>query len=270
MAGTSSGFLHPCSMKTHRINRPLGISAWWSHVALTVGTVAVLAGCTPPSNSTPTPAPIAFESPGVVGGLEADVQFSKETYEPGEEISVLPIAMGLTESAWLGVVPSDTEHDSASAIEKASLNRRTLTERSKLFVVAPNEPGSYEVRLVDQAQNGKELAYRGFKVVSAPPVERASIKLAEGASIAPGGTLKVDFAVPLGFEKKAWIGIVPSQIEHGSAATNAAAELGREDLEGRAKGTVELVLPADSGSYDVRLNNGEKEVASLSTLVRAR
>ncbi len=248
-------------------------SMWTARLAratVTVGVVAVLAGCTPPADSSPTPAPIAFESPGVIGGLEADVQFSKETYEPGEEISVLPIAMGLTESAWLSVVPSGTDHADAAAIKKATINRRNLTESSRLFVVAPKEPGSYEVRLIDQAENGKELAFRAFTVTSSPTVEQPSLKLAEGASIAPGATLKVDFEVPLDFDEKAWIGIVPSQIEHGSAATNAAAQLGREDLEGRAKGTVELVLPADSGSYDVRMNNGEKEVASLSILVRAR
>lgn len=88
----------------------------------------------------------------------------------------------------------------------------------------------------------------------------------------PGEAIVVDFTAPGSYAGDAWIGIIPSQIPHGSEAENDRHDLTYQYLQKRTAGSMSFVAPAAPGNYDLRLhdtdNNG-REVASVSFQVGA-
>jgi len=88
--------------------------------------------------------------------------------------------------------------------------------------------------------------------------------------VKPGSTLQVSFNAPSSYSENAWIGIVPSNIEHGSEAVNDKHDLTYQYLKKRTSGSLSFTAPAQEGNYDFRMhdtdNNG-REVASVSFVV---
>ncbi len=89
---------------------------------------------------------------------------------------------------------------------------------------------------------------------------------------APGDAIVVDFTAPGSYASNAWIGIIPSQVPHGSEAENDRHDLTYQYLQKRTSGSMTFTAPTAPGNYDLRLhdtdNNG-KEVASVSFQVGA-
>jgi hypothetical protein len=239
--------------------------------------VAVL-GCQPQNQtSTPSsPAPAATPSPSppeqqMVGAQQADVQLDKETYFPGQQISVVALATGLQDSAWVGVLPAALPHGSEEENDSHDLDYKTVMGETQLILVAPTEPGDYDVRLHDSDQEGKEVASRRFKVVPDPsPVTEAKILWQPKASVVAGTTLEIPFEAPLAFPEDAWIGIVPAATPHGKESDSDSANLGYAHLDRRSRGTVRLTAPAQPGQYEVRMFDADsdgKEIVSVAFVV---
>src|SRR5437868_410810 len=79
--------------------------------------------------------------------------------------------------------------------------------------------------------------------------------------------IHVQFSAPATWPENAWVGIVPSDVAHGSEQTNDDHDVGYEYLNHRASGTLTLQAPAQPGSWDVRMNDSDdhgKEVTSVS------
>ncbi|MGE0489944.1 MAG: hypothetical protein AB7S38_12130 [Vulcanimicrobiota bacterium] len=228
--------------------------------------VLFLVGCNQPSTSTveptTTPAPVA-------AGLQPDVQLDKESYRPGEQINVTVIGADLSADGWVGIVPPEVAHGSEATNDQYDLDFRKLEELSGLNMAAPLQPGRYEMRLNDSDDDGKEVAARGFEVKGEAP---GQVKLELSAeSFKPGEKIVVRFEAPAGFDRSAWIGVVPSVVEHGKESVNDENDAGYVHLDGRTIGTAELVAPPEPGNYDVRLNDSDsdgKEVASASFTVK--
>ncbi len=68
---------------------------------------------------------------------------------------------------------------------------------------------------------------------------------------------------------RAWIGIVPASIEHGSEATNDRNDVDYRYLEGKKAGSFTFDAPGRPGKWEFRLNDGEgKEIAHVGFEVR--
>lgn len=236
-------------------------------------TLSALMGCNPTPTPIQTPPAPSTSTPTVGGGtvsgaLQADVQLNKESYFPGEEIEVVAVATGMTDSAWVGVIPTTTPHGKEADNEADKLGYSYLSE-PRLVLVAPKTPGEYDVRLNDNDDNGVELASRGFKVVADPsPVSEAKLMLAPNTTVEPGANLEVPFEAPLEWREDAWIGIIPPKTEHGDEAVADGANMGYEHIKGRTRGRVSLKAPSEPGVYDVRMfdqdSDGGKEADSQS------
>ncbi|MGQ8335787.1 hypothetical protein ACUNWD_04495 [Sunxiuqinia sp. A32] len=86
----------------------------------------------------------------------------------------------------------------------------------------------------------------------------------------PGEIIYVDFTAPGSYADNAWVGIIPSSVQHGSEATNDKYDLTYQYLKKRTSGRLEFKAPAKEGSFDLRMNDsdsGGKEVASVSFVV---
>ena len=86
-----------------------------------------------------------------------------------------------------------------------------------------------------------------------------------------GADVKVKFTAA-NVPKDAWIGVIPSDVEHGDADRNDDHDVSYKYLEGKAKGTMTFKAPDEAGEYDFRLNEkddkGGKELASVSFTVK--
>jgi len=98
----------------------------------------------------------------------------------------------------------------------------------------------------------------------------ASMK-ADKTTVAPGGSITVQWTAPGSFEKNAWIGIIPSAISHGSEATNDQHDLTYKYLSKKTSGSFTFKAPKKRGSYDFRMHDTDsngKEVASITFEVK--
>lgn len=95
--------------------------------------------------------------------LDGSMNVDKSSYSVGEAIEVtLVINTPLADDAWVGIVPSDTPHGLESDNDAADVTYAYVSNAvdGKVILYAPNEAGSYDVRLLntDNGVNGVELS----------------------------------------------------------------------------------------------------------------
>lgn len=224
----------------------------------------------------------------VVSSFFANAQFimlNKHVYKPGEQIMVsFTGERDLPSDAWIGIVPSWVEHGKESVNDKYDITYQYLKNgtRGTFIFVAPQKVGRYDFRLNDSDNNGKEIAMRAFEVSNSgssktqhsdvnntSSLYSQSLKL-QKKQFKPGETILLQFTAPSYFADNAWIGIVPSNIQHGSEANNDKNDLSYQYLNKRSSGTLTFKAPTKEGNYDFRMNdndNGGKEVESVSFVV---
>ncbi|MEZ6185984.1 MAG: hypothetical protein R3F62_13365 [Planctomycetota bacterium] len=178
-------------------------------------------------------------------------------------------------SAWIGVVPSEVEHGTSSGNDAQDRSYEYVHGRTgaALGLRAPGKPGKYDLRLHDASGSGKEVAHLTFEVVLPEGGDREPKLTVAGTTFEAGATISVTFEAPAWFQYRAWVGLIPSEVEHGSTATCDQHDVSYAYVNGRMQATVELRAPEKPGSYDVRLLNSTalggdgKEYASVTVEV---
>lgn len=181
-------------------------------------------------------------------------------------MKVTVAASDLKDGAWAGVVPSSVPHGQEAVNDEHDSSFFHINS-GKDVLIAPKEPGDYDVRLNSDDQDGVELASVSFKVTEDPnPVKEPKILWEANEPQTGDSELEVSFEVPLDFPADAWIGVVKSDVEHGSEQVNDENDLAYAYLENVSRGKIKLKLPTEPGKYDLRMfdtDNG-KEVHSVS------
>jgi|GEM_PF-1347914 len=83
----------------------------------------------------------------------------------------------------------------------------------------------------------------------------------------PSENIRVTFGAPDSFSGSAWIGIIPSNVPHGSEAQNDKYDLSYQYLRKKTAGQLTFQAPDASGSYDMRMHDTDSngtEVASVT------
>lgn len=137
--------------------------------------------CNLPLLGTPSPEPLVVETvPLPAEDLDVEetpqnlfpsLHIEKVQYQPGEVIHVQFTAPAdFPTDAWIGIVPSDTPHGSEEENDAVDLQYEHLDGRSSGLILfnAPEEPGSYDIRMFDSDSAGQEQAFLTFEVVGAP------------------------------------------------------------------------------------------------------
>ena len=204
-----------------------------------------------------------------VGG-EASLSLEKLTFSPGEKIVVsFTGSPDYKENAWIGIIPSNVEHGSEARNDQVDLTYQYMNKQAAgtMVFTAPNVPGSYDFRMNDSDDGGKEVASVTFTVGAS---SNASLTL-ERYEFRPGESIRVSFSAPSEYPDNAWVGIIPSNVEHGSEARNDQVDLTYQYLSKKTSGVLIFTAPTNLGKYDFRMNdndNGGKEVASVSFTVQ--
>jgi hypothetical protein len=85
-----------------------------------------------------------------------------------------------------------------------------------------------------------------------------------------GEQITLYFTAPDSYPTDAWIGIIPSNIDHGDENNNDSYDITYQYVSKKTSGTMTFTAPA-TGSWDFRMHNtdsGGKEVAYVSFTVR--
>jgi hypothetical protein len=89
-------------------------------------------------------------------------------------------------------------------------------------------------------------------------------------SFLAGDEIQVSFTAPANFQNDAWIGIIPSNVAHGSEVEGDNNDIDYQHLEGNNSGILTFLAPETPGLYDFRMydtdSNGS-EYASVTFTV---
>lgn len=219
--------------------------------------------------------------PGLLlaGVTSVSLSINKAIVAPGEGFTVsFSVSPALPENAWIGIVPSSIPHGSEKVNDQHDLTYQYIQKRSSgtMAFNAPTTPGSFDIRFNDTDNNGLELAFVSFTVAAQAPAPPPAVSGSEASlrldknSFKPGEAIKVYFTAPSHYAANAWIGIIPSQIAHGSEALNDQHDMAYQYISKRTSGEMTFNAPLKSGSYDFRMNdtdNNGREVASITFFV---
>lgn len=185
---------------------------------------------------------------------------------PGQPITVtLATSSSLEASAWIGVIPSQVQHGAEGTNDANDVDYQYFKTDSLIYTFkAPVKPGSYDFRL---SFKGKELATTTFRVLT--PEYKAKLTLPK-TSFSAGEVVELAFQVAMPLPQGAWIGVIPSNIPHGSEDTNDQHDISYQYVGDKTSGTFSFHVPDQSGAFDFRLNDSDSsgsEIASVSFTV---
>jgi hypothetical protein len=198
------------------------------------------------------------------------LKLDKIEFKPGESIQVhFKAPANLPDNAWVGIIPSTVPHGSESENDKHDISYQYLKKKTSgtLTFTAPSNPGLYDFRMHDTDSSGKEIASVSFSVGGKA---YGSLRL-ENYDVKPGAEIKVHFIAPASFPGNAWVGIIPSNIPHGSESENDKHDLAYQYLNKKTSGTLTFKAPASPGLYDFRMHdtdNSGKEVTYVTFKVK--
>lgn len=235
----------------------------------------------PSATATPAP-PISLPSPdpatpATAGKGPTRLTTDKASYATGEAITVsfnLDPESARDPHAWIGLLPADVPHGNSEQNDKFDLAYQYLNGNNSgtLTFHAPDDPGDYDLRMHNAEAGGQELASVAFKVTGpVKPLVGNAIRLNK-SRFAPAEpiTITVSIKAEDKLDETAWVGIVPSAVEHGSEPINDQHNLGYKYLGKSLYGQTTLPAPNAPGFYDLRLNNSDtdgKELAFVTFVV---
>lgn len=208
------------------------------------------------------------------------LEIDKDSYEANETIKVtFDIVEDIDTSAWVGIIPSDTAHGSEDDGDSADVSYRYLSDGAtgSMEMNAPEAAGEWDVRIYSSdTDEGVELASISFEVEETEEEEEEEEETEEYSlsidfeTVAAGSDVTVAYTAPEGFDDSAWVGIIPSDVEHGTEITNDANDVSYRYADA-TEGTLEFTVPTEAGSYDFRFNDTDGvngvEVASVTFIV---
>jgi hypothetical protein len=196
----------------------------------------------------------------------ANLRLDRTVFSPSASASVHFTASGaFPRNAWVGIIPSHVAHGSEAVNDGHDLTYQYLNGRTSgtLTFTVPKTPGEYDFRMHDSDNNGREVASVSFSVALN---ERAVGLNLEKGVFSPMEEIRLGFTAPEGLPGDAWVGIIPSRVEHGSESVNDQHDLTYQYLRGRTGGVLTFTAPAAPGGYDFRMHDTDSNGRELTSV----
>lgn len=170
---------------------------------------------------------------------QAKITINKTKFLPGEIIEVRYSLPGPAKpTAWIGIIPSGIAHGEESVNDANNIAYQyTPNATGTVTLEAPIVPGSYDLRW---SGDGVEFASVSFEVSAVD--YKASLKLKQD-TFNPGDDIDLEFSVAAPLPKTAWIGLIPSDVPHGSEDVNDQHDLNYQYVEEKTSGTIRFAAP---------------------------
>ncbi len=197
----------------------------------------------------------------ILGWTEAKVSLNKNIFLPGESIEVqYSTGRPALGSAWVGIIASDVPHGKENVNDAHDVAYQYTSEsEGSVELQAPLKPGSYDMRL---NYDGDELASTTFRVEAVD--YEASIQLNK-RTFDPGEDITVSFSTQLLLPKTAWLGIIPSDVPHGTSDVNGQHDISYQYVENKKSDTLKFQAPETAGSYDFRLHDADADGTEIGS-----
>lgn len=203
----------------------------------------------------------------------AEIELDSDEYAPGEIIIVIYSSPeNIEDDAWIGMLPANVEHGDEEVCDEYDLDFHLIDPGDKDEVVeftAPDEPGLYDIRMFDSDWEGEEILSITFEVTDDAEEEIVGediyIELDESI-YSPEELILITYYAPEDIEDDAWIGIIPSEIEHGEESVCDEHDLDYDYIE-PGEGSTDFYAPVEPGSYDIRMFTSDfdgDEIISIS------
>ncbi len=198
------------------------------------------------------------------------ITLAKTTFAPDEEIALSFTAWKWFGSgSWIGIIPSEIEHGDVGLNDRHDLAYQYLKNEieGRQIFKAPLKPGSYDFRMNQVNPIRQEVASVRFDVVAPPP----QIVMTP-SKVAPSDKIQIRFTAWKWFSSGSWIGVVPSDVDHGDVALNDRHDQAYQYLKSETEGQQAYDIPKIPGRYDFRMNQVgpvRREVASFGFEVLA-
>lgn len=185
--------------------------------------------------------------------------------------------------------PANSDYQEARNLVLNSLNNGSngsfsgFNAKNNTNVNQPNASSSIAENQYNLALNksaNQSSVYDGNQIytVSEGAEENLTTSIINGSTklllnkttFSPNEKFNVYFEAPANFNRSAWVGIVPSNVTHGSESENDKYDLMYQYLEKRTSGTLSFNAPNKIGNYDLRMFDTDRdgrEVASVSFTV---
>ena len=185
---------------------------------------------------------------------EAKLSLNKTTFNPGETIQVTySTGRAPAPSAWVGVIPSSVPHGKEAVNDAHDISYQYIqASEGTVQLPAPLQGGSYDIRM--NSGDGVELTSVTFTVTAAD--YKATLKLNK-TTFSPGEEIVVTFTTSMPLPKTAWLGIIPSNVTHGTSDENDRHDVSYQYVEGKTTATLKFEAPEAAGSYDFRLHDAD-------------
>lgn len=200
------------------------------------------------------------------------VSTNNSEFAPGDEIKINYTAQGTFDpkTAKLIIIDSDKPHEVNPANYVSTIRTYYMgeTKSGEIILVAPRTAGNYDLRMINRDSSGTEVCSTSF-IVSGEG--NTAIELStDKNSYAVGEVIKVTYKAPVAWETSAWLGIIPSKVNHGDAIEADKHDVGWKYIDGRNGATVDMFAPAVAGKYEIRMFDGNagKEHKSLKITVK--
>ena len=188
--------------------------------------------------------------------------------------SIKPVFAEVGRPASARSVPEFVAHKRKQVAEREEEQKKAAEEQQT------NSKPNSAANSKNQAKNTKKVVKKKAsatkkkkKVAKKKSTKKSTFKpkvYINKVRFAPGEKIKVSFRASKSYGENAWIGIVPSNIEHGSAEENDLNAVSYQYMDKQTKGSMSFQAPIKYGTYDVRMHDDEfgKEVAYVTFEVK--
>ena len=139
-------------------------SLYLTAIAFSLLAALCLVACSGSEEPAPQAQPAA-PAPGAA--IPATLSLGRDVYMPGDTINLVYMApAGLPTNAWIGIIPSAVPHGSEEVNDQNDISYQYLegTTSGIMEFIAPSVPGSYDLRMNESDNGGRELASITFTV----------------------------------------------------------------------------------------------------------
>lgn len=185
----------------------------------------------------------------------------------------LTITGNIPDDAWITFVPSDVPHnekDGDDANEPGKYQRLKDVENGIAHFEAPSKNGAYDIRVYDgdDPDTAREIAYKTVEIVYADMT--ASVRV-DSNVIKPGEEIRVYVEYSGLVRNDAWVGFIPSDVAHTEKDSDDHNGDWGWVYEADETGYVLITAPTRTGTWDIRLFDGDgayaKEVTYITVTV---
>ena len=165
------------------------------------------------------------------------LKMDRQVYAPSEKVTISLLDAGeVPDNAWLGIIPAAIPHGNVTENNRYDRQYRyvrQIVEGQLTFDPIPE--GEWTARLNDSENELASVAFAVSKT-HVPPGQKAPELTMDRTRLAPSEKPVIRFQAPTAYGSKAWVGLIPANIEHGREDLNNAHDVQYQYLKemGRA------------------------------------